>query len=128
MKKENSRQFVGIVCRISKFDTLPGQEAEVKGDIVSYNRVVLEESDKAAGELWESRGGGDISLRYAAEQLDTVGQRALWIDQGMKGINDFLTLKLYGADLNDFIGIRVQAGGFQVQGDICLVHGGIIPL
>ena len=115
MKKENSRQFVGIVCRISKFDTLPGQEAEVKGDIVSYNRVVLEESDKAAGELWESRGGGDISLRYAAEQLDAVGKRALWIDQGMKGINDFLTLKLYGADLNDFISIRVQAGGFQVQ-------------
>jgi hypothetical protein len=46
----------------------------------------------------------------------------------MKGINDFLTLKLYGADLNDFIGIRVQAGGFQVQGDVCLVHEGIIPL
>jgi hypothetical protein len=46
----------------------------------------------------------------------------------MKGINDFLTLKLYGADLDDFIGIGVQSGGLEVEGDIGLVHSGIIPL
>jgi hypothetical protein len=63
-----------------------------------------------------------------AKELDTVGQGALGIDQGVKGINDFLTLKLYGANLDDFVGIGVETGSLEVQGDICLFHDGIIPL
>ena len=52
----------------------------------------------------------------------------MWVDQRVESIDDLLPLKLYSTDLDDFIGIGIQAGGFEVEGDICLVHDEIITL
>ena len=68
----------------------------------------------------------DQVFRTDAGQIgDVGGQFALRIDQRGEGVYDLAFAKADHADLDDGIGGRIEAGGFEVKGDNLATHKGL---
>jgi hypothetical protein len=66
----------------------------------------------------------DLVWSNARKSLYEFGNAPAGINKGVKPVQDFVTLKLDRAHLNDFFPVCVQPGRFQVQGNEGLFQRG----
>lgn len=80
-----------------------------------YYRRIAEERHQLAGHPRERGRGVDILLGDVREALDKGGQAAVWVDEGLKGVDGLGTYELDRANLDDLVALRREPGGFEVQ-------------
>jgi len=97
---------------------LGAQEPQVEADVVAHDRGRPDESFERHGDPLERGFANHILITDASDQCDLIGDRAAWVDERIEFV-DRLSISIFdGADLDDGIPLRVQAGGFEVQRDV----------
>ena len=105
-------------------DTRALQEQHIESEeVVPDERVIAEERLKLSSGLVRGRRARYIAITYARQPLDGVGHRPVWIDEGLEPLDDAPLIEANGADLDDAVVVRIQAGGLKVQRDVMHAHG-----
>ena len=97
-----------------------GQEPQVELHVVADDRTVADEFGELAGDAGEGRGALDLAGPDTGEPLDWVGDGTAGVHKGLEGVEDLIAPEPHRADLEDGVTFRVQAGGFQIQGNVDL--------
>ena len=94
-----------------------------RGQVFPVERRVVPDEDRVAGELAQagerlrgSRGAGDVRVRDAREPGDEQRDRHAGVDQCREPSGDGeVFVQAHGADVDDAVGERVEAGGLGVD-------------
>ena len=87
-----------------------------------YGRVA-EERHQLAGHTRERWRGVDVLLGNVREALDEGGQAAVWVDEGLGGVDGLGAYELDRANFDDLVALRREPGGFEVKCNPCIFEG-----
>ena len=97
------------------------RQVEVVG-VLSDEYRSCEEPLEVGGDGLDGRGRRQVGFADAGEVLDDVGDRAVGVYEGLERVDHAVEGEADGADLHDGVGVYVEAGGLEVEGDVFPVH------
>ena len=114
VRHQDAGQFKCVQRLVGRQHFLAAQKAQVKGNVVAHHGQVAHKSRKARQHRPQRRRILRHLARDACQLNDLGGNRAAWVDQARKLVEDFVAAKFDRADFEDAIALRIEARGFQV--------------
>ena len=115
--QKNRRQVISVVAGIEQVQPMRRQKIQVKLDIVADNRQIAQKIGQLPGHLRKGRRPLQLGGSDGSQLLDELGNVPAGIDESLEPFQHFAVAHFDGAHLDDGVGIGVQPGSFQVQGN-----------
>ena len=92
------------------------QEMEIEGTVVSHKRKVTAKGEELRQSLSRIAPFGHLGGGDAGQGGEKGRDRTSRANHTRKGLFDLSLAYAHGADLDDFLALKVEAGGLQVEG------------
>ena len=114
---EHRGQFVSVDHFVGEDHARGFQEAQVEADVMADDDGIAEEVGQVVEHVVQPRGAGDHRVANAGQAGDETGNVAGWADEGGEFVFNAPRGEAHRTDVDDFVRTRVEAGGFQVEGN-----------
>jgi hypothetical protein len=104
-------------------EELPFEEALVEAGVVGDEERIAGKREEAAEHTGDRRCAPQLLLAETCQPCDGLGKRDLWVDEGLKRVDELECAHANGPDLADLATNGREARGFQIEDDeLCFLQ------
>ena len=115
--QEYGRQIPRVVIAVGEREMVGPQKPDVESYVVADDGQIADEICELVSDLIEGRSAFDLCLADGRELLNERRDPSTRVDERLVAIKDFAASKTDGSQLDDGVGVSVEAGGLEVDTD-----------